>query len=58
MDGILSFWTEDNGKEWEVRSWTDGYRMAVMYVSGSKELLAKEASMIRNFLFSIRFPAY
>jgi hypothetical protein len=56
MEGILDFWTDDNGNEWELRSWTDGYHMAVMYVSGSKELLAKEATMIRNFLFSIRFP--
>ncbi len=58
MEGILDFWTEENGKEWELRSWTDGLRMAVMYVTGRKEVLAKEAPMIRNFLFSIRFPAY
>jgi hypothetical protein len=51
--GILDYWTDKDGDNWKIKSWTDGKFIGFMSVYSSKEL---PEAKVNVFLDGLRLP--
>lgn len=54
--GMIDYWKDSEGREWKIKSWTDGQFIGFMYVYGDAELPGDKTSKIDVFLNGFRFP--
>lgn len=54
--GVIDYWKDDSGSEWQIKSWTDGEYIGFMYVYANGAIPSDKASKISVFLDGFRFP--
>jgi hypothetical protein len=48
--GVVDFWKDDQQRDWQVRGWTDGHYIAVLYAAGAAATVNENTSKISVFL--------
>ncbi len=51
--GVIDYWTDEDGDQWKIKSYTDGRFIGFMYAYSAKELPEQKVNV---FLDSFRLP--